>query len=389
MRLATLAALIALAAPFAARAEAPCPPRLTPGKAVALEAPLDEHDRLGLGWAAILGLSPPSREWPWSSFAHGSACSAGDFKIGETTWTLHRGTGDAPAMWARPASGDGMAFLALAPSLDEGFDYSQTNPRPEPLELHHPGYLLVVAHQRNWFLTRVYDALPPPAQVMADMAAGLKGQTPLIATFDPDGAAISFSMATQSDARAILAEPKPGQGGMPARLWAPDNELYQRMTDGSVRMAGSGFLCPKAAAGFPLSDLWVANVTELRRDLSCRYIGSSPQTQGAWISIFVTRRPEHPPLKTIYDGYVEEIRGQHTLAAPATAPLAAGPPQKPAYAGAWTTAEGSGEGLWVAAVGDWYIEVRATYATGQADTVGAAVAELFAQVYRTIPSPAT
>src|SRR5205085_321499 len=148
-----------------------CPPKSAPGKAIVLDAPLDEHDRLGLGYAAILALSPPNREWPWSSFAAGSACVAGAFKVGDATWTLHRGTGDAPALWAKPADGPGMVFLALAPSIDEGFAYSQADPRPEPLQLRHPGYMLVVVHQRRWFLVQIYDALPPTAQVMADMSA--------------------------------------------------------------------------------------------------------------------------------------------------------------------------------------------------------------------------
>jgi hypothetical protein len=385
----SLLVLVALAvalagAPAAAAAEAPCPPKSAPGKAIVLDAPLDEHDRLGLGYAAILALSPPNREWPWSSFAAGSACVAGAFKVGDATWTLHRGTGEAPALWAKPADGPGMVFLALAPSIDEGFAYSQADPRPEPLQLRHPGYMLVVVHQRRWFLVQIYDALPPTAQVMADMSAGLAGKAPLIASFDPDGAAVTFAVATQSNRRALLGEPRPGEGGNPARLWAPDAELFLPQPDGGLRMAGSNFLCPKAAGVFPLTDLWVANVTEARRDLSCRYIG-----QTSWISIFVTRRAERPELKRVYDGYVAEVRGQHTLAAEAIPPLPAGPPQKPAYAGAWTTSEGTAEGLWVGAVGDWYVEVRATYAPAEADKVGAAVGELFTAVYRTLPSPAT
>jgi hypothetical protein len=67
------------------------------------------------------------------------------------------------------------------------------------------------------------------------------------------------------------------------------------------------------------------------------------------------------------------------------APLSSGAPPLPPLAGAWNNKTGAREGLWLATIGDWYVEVRATYPPEESDEIGAAVGDLIKSAYSEIP----
>lgn len=353
------------------------------GKAINLAAPLDEPSRIGLGYSIFIALDgPPGRDWPTEAIAKAAPCSTVDFKVGDAPWVLSKGgPGDAPAAWARPKSGGDLVFLAYAPSVSEAYAFSQRDPKPASLTLKSPVYMLAVVHESRRFIVRTYDGLPPDDVLQADIAAAMRATLPLIASYDAAGRAVSFAIATQSDHRAILFPPLPGLGGHDARLAAADGELFKLVPNVGLRMAGSGYVCPAAAGGFGLRDLWVANASDDRRDLSCRYVG-----EASWISIFVTRSPSRPPVDKVFGDYVDEVSHNHKLKETTPPPVELGPGNDPVRSRAWLGEDGMTEGLWVLAIRDWYIEVRATYRPADSEKIGVGVAQLVSSAYRTVPA---
>jgi len=379
-----LFALIAtILVPALAHAQTPpssCPPAEGAGKAIDLKPPLEESTRLGLGYAAIIAAANDDPHWPRSRFPADGGCAVATFKVGDVEWTLRSGGGEyAPARWALPASGDGLALLAFGPSIRDGYAFSQAAQKPQVMPLTAPMYVLAVERDHMRLITRLYDEAPPSGQLMADMAASLRGDLPPIAVVDATSGALSFVIATQSDRRAILPGLLPGEGGKAVHLLAPDGDLFVQARGGAVAMARSKFTCPASVATLVRKDLWIVNATDDAQDLSCRLVGGKGS-----ISISVARHANHPPAKSVYEGDVQSEKQHEDVAGAAPPPLGAGPPPGPRFVTAWTDKDGQRQGLWLAQIGDWYVEALATYPAEASGEIGKAVGEIYKDAFHQI-----
>ncbi len=358
-----------------------CPPADGAGRAIELTAPLDEPARLGVGYALMIGVASDDKNWPHSKLGAEAGCDIGKFKVGDTTWAVNAGGDAGLPRWAQPGSGADLVFLARAPSIAQGYAFSQAQQKPMMMSLGAPTYALVVERDHLRSIYRLYDDVPPTGTLIADMDASVRGALAPIATLDPDSGALSFVVATQSPRRAIIPGLAPGKGGAAARLQAPDGDMFVEAPESAVRMAKSRFVCPAATLAFDRKDLWVGNATDEAQDLSCSFVGANGR-----ISVSVTRHMDRPPAKSTYDDGLEAVKKTSAVASPAPPPLAAGEPPRPRFAAAWTDKKNQRQAFWLATVGDWYVEMLATYAPEASGAVGKAVAELYKDAFRQISS---
>jgi hypothetical protein len=378
--LAFIATILLPALVHAQAPPSPCPPAEGAGKQIELKAPLDEPTRLGLGYAVMIATANDDPNWPRSRFPADGGCAMGTFKVGDVEWTLKSGGGElAPPRWALPASGDGVAFLAFGPSIRDGYAFSQAAQKPQTMPLTAPMYVLAIERDQMRYVTRVYDEAPPTSELIADMAASLRGNLPPIAALDATSGALSFVIATQSDRRAILPGLAPGQGGTAVHLLAPDGDLFVKAPGGAVRMAGSQFVCPASVATFGLKDLWIVNATDDERDLSCRLTGEKGS-----ISVSVARHANHPSAKSVYESDVEAEKRRDDVIGAAPPPSATGAPHQPRFVTAWTDKDGRRQGLWLAEIGPWYVEALATYPPEASGDIGNAVGEIYEHAFREV-----
>ncbi len=358
-----------------------CPPADGAGRTIDLKAPLDEPARLGVGYALMIGVASDDKNWPHSKLGAEAGCDIGAFKVGDTPWAVDAGADAGLPRWAQPGSGADLAFLARAPSIAQGYAFSQAQQKPMMMSLGAPMYALVVERDHLRSIYRLYDAVPPTGTLIADMGASVRGALAPIATLDPDSGALSFVVATQSPRRAIIPGLAPGKGGAAARLQAPDGDMFVEAPGNAVRMAKSRFLCPAATLAFNRKDLWVGNATDEAQDLSCSFVGATGR-----ISVSVTRHMDRPPAKSTYDDGLEAVKTSSAVASPAPPPLGAGDPPSPRFAAAWTDKDNQRQAFWLATVGDWYIEVLATYAPAASDAIGKSVGQLYKDAFREIPA---
>lgn len=360
-----LAAAWALAAAGAARA-ADCAPPLPPGGVIEVLGALADVGKLALAQSLRDGLSATSPDWPIPEIKSAPPCRLAEFQARGATYSLSGGTGRLPPRWATSDGDSWVAYLAVMPSFVEG-------------QAREKMYALVVTNQSMRHVAQLYSGIPSQAALVKDMAAALEQRLPLVADFDPLGRAVSVRWATRSTARAVLWDPLPGQGGQPARVTAADGRLLVATADDGIVMAGSGFRCPARFGDLERMDMWIANATQDRRDLSCRYI-----KDGDWISIFVTRIPGRPKAREVFAGYLKDGHRVDPPAGTLPLPLALGAPPAPAFGEAWKDARGSGQATWLSSVGDWYVEVRATYRTDRADDIAPAVRAIFEEARASI-----
>ena len=153
------------------------------------------------------------------------------------------------------------------------------------------------------YVVRVYDGYPSAAALKADMALAADRKLPLIASYDPDGYAVTVDPPAQSGIQAMLFAALPLRGHS-ATLRGPDGKFFTP-AEGGVRMRGSGFVCPDNVATFLLRDMEVANSSEADLDLMCRAF--SP---GGWLSIFVTRYASSPSADSVFAGYLGDAEGR-------------------------------------------------------------------------------
>jgi hypothetical protein len=327
----------------------------------------------------MIGVASDDRNWPHSTIDAEAACDIGKFNVATVEWAVNAGADAGVPRWARPASGADLVFLARAPSIEQGYAFSQASQKPMMMSLGLPMYALVVERDHMRSITRLYDGVPPTGALIADMDASLRGVLAPIATLDPGSGALSFVVATQSPRRAIIPGLMAGKGGNAARLQAPDGDLFTQAPGGAARMAMSNFVCPASAMNFALKDLWVGNATEEDHDLSCSFVGEKGR-----ISISVTRHADHPAARSVFDGTLEAVKSHGEVAGPAPPPDGAGEPPRPRFAAAWTDKDNRRHGLWLATIGGWYVEVLAAYSPEASGDVGKTVVQLYKDAYREI-----
>jgi hypothetical protein len=225
-------------------------------------------------------------------------------------------------------------------------------------------------------VVQLYDGIPPVEMLKTDMAGAIKAELRLIADFDPDGTALSIRVPTQSAIRAVLSPPLAGAGGRPARITVPDGTFFQELPGSRYRMAGSGFTCRDQIGGYARKDMWVVNTTAERLDLSCRYIRND-----SWFSIFVTRIPFLPNAKAAFDQYMREAI-DYTTPTTQLEPLSkTGAPPLPAFGANWTDKNGMGQAMWLAKIGEWYVQLRLSYTEADREMARKAVQEFYKAAY--------
>ena len=337
------------------------------GHVVELSAPLDEPARLGLAESLLYGLFDPTNNWPLDDIKKDPGCPIARFTARDSSYTMSGGQGRLPPRWAVSPTEGWVAYLAVAPSIEESYGYYRAG-TPASIRVKTPLWVLLVTNERMRHVVRLYDGLPDALTLQADMAAALNQRLPLIADYDADSRAVSFLVPVQSSAKALLWPPLPGHGGGAARITAPDGELFFGDALGAWVMAASGFRCPPVFGSLERMDMWVANATKQRRDLSCRYVGKD-----AWISIFVTRMPARPEPKSVFERYLREGQTANPPSSAAILPVGVEASQRPAFGQAWSDANGVNQAVWLVQAADWYVQVRATYLKSRATDVGAAV----------------
>jgi hypothetical protein len=136
-----------------------------------------------------------------------------------------------------------------------------------------------------------------------------------------------------------------------------DGTYFVAQADGSVRHAPSGLVCPAQIGAFVRRDMTVIDPTDGGIDIDCRFFAAK-----SWVSAFDTKY-QNMTLDSVFDGYLKGAKDNdgvdHDLPAPGAVTSSL-----PVRSGFWQARDGKLQGMWVAAKGDWYLELRVTYVAG-------------------------
>ena len=204
MRIIGLLTAVAAALSLAGAAEAKdCGPALEQtGHALELKTPLDEPVRLGLAWSLYYGLNDPT-DHLLARISQAQGCALKSFTARGRTFGLYTGFRGLPPRWATSPDDPAIAYLASAPTIEEGFAASGAGTN-QSLMVWRKMYVLVVARGRTRHLVRLYDGVPDVETLSADMAAALDQRSPVIADFDPARMAVSFEAPTRSASPTVF-----------------------------------------------------------------------------------------------------------------------------------------------------------------------------------------
>jgi hypothetical protein len=299
----------------------------------------------------------------------------GEIEAGGAKYALYGGTGWQPLRWARAKEGRAIVFLAAAPSVEEGYETYRNPPKEGSIQVKDPIFALVVVTLELRRVVRIYDDIPPEAALKADMAAALEQKLPLIATYDPKSAAVSFRVRVESGRQAMIWSVPDGETW--ARLTEPDGEYFLAAPGGGVRMARSGFVCPAAVGDYHLSEFTVIDGREGTTDLYCKFFGDK-----GWISVFVTRYSANFTGAESFAQAVRDGKANSPEKGDAPALLPAGAAEGPEQAETWTDARGMRQGVLQRQVGQWHAKMRATYPAEEQTAMEKAAREVFAIVHR-------
>ena len=350
------------------------------GKPIILSEPLEEPTRIGLAVSLMNALSDPDHEnWPIKQMAATTSCIVGELDVDGTAFRLQTGQGHLPLAFASANGKAPFVFLGAGPTIEEAYALTQMQNPPAELNIAKPMFFLVVVMDGMRHVVRLYDAVPPADILKADMVRALKADLDLIADFDPDGTALSFHAATRSPVRAVLSPPLAGAGGRPARITAPDGTFFEEVPGNRYRMVGSGFACPASMDGYRRKDMWIANTIPERLDLSCRYVA-----EGSWFSIFVTRIPFLADAQAVFDQYMREAIDYTTPKTQMEPLLETGMPPRPAFGANWIDRNGLGQAIWLAKIGDWYVQLRLSYRPTDRDAAAKAALEFYKAAFADI-----
>ena len=352
--IAAVAVLTALGMTTVARAAPAC---RDSGDANVSEMSFDAKDpkvAKGLDIGLQLALTPPS--FPAEDIAKNkNACLRGDFMVGNERWQIYGDDKDQPTRWATGATSSRVVFLAAVPDpvqAADWYDKYQKDPKT-PATFKGTLYVIVVADGDTRTVYQFSRVIPDNYHLAMRMKAALEGTAPQAATMDEKTQEVTLGALGGSQSDTSIK-----------RFTDADGTFFVAQADGSIRHPPSGLLCPARIGDYERKDLSVFNPAEGGLDLDCRYFGKT-----SWVTVFETRF-RHSDLDKVFGDYLRDAQAHatfdHDLPPPGAVSTAL--PMKSAF---WLAHDGSRQGMWVAAQGEWFMEIRVTYALGDEAKVAA------------------
>lgn len=376
MRKLISAAVAAIALAWAGSAAAAAPACKDTGSATANALSFDgvgEDVTSGLEVSLVLGLEPES--FPRADIAKArKACRRGDFDLNGERFEIFGDDKDTPPRWAIGSKGR-IAYLALIPDPIQAHQWMlarEKDPNAQP-SFTTMLYALTVVQGDKRVVYAIYRRPPDDYRLSHAFQAALGGRWKPVAVLNaPDGQVDLSGLANAGHQEAAISDP--GQ----ARLSPPDG-VFVRDQDGSLRHPPSGLVCPARIGRHPLADVTVIDPSQGGRDVFCRFF-----TETSWVSVFATRM-EGRSLPDVFEMYRREATGQSPIARELPAPLDIATSET--FSLFWKARDGSNQGLVVVRRGDWYFELRITYADGAEKDVAAFLSEALRLIDANAPNP--
>ncbi|HEY3811804.1 MAG TPA: hypothetical protein VGL66_01145 [Caulobacteraceae bacterium] len=364
IKIAATAALTAFAIATAAHAAPACHDT---GDANVTEMSFNAKDPTvtkGLNIALQLALEPGT--FPAEDIAKNKdACLRGEFVVGSERWQIWGDDKDTPSRWAVNDRTQRVVFLAIVPDPAQAaawFDKYQKD-NNTPAQFSDRLLAIVVADGDRRTVYQFSRVIPDDYHLSRRMKAALTGTTPPTATMDIKTGEVSLGVLDTNSLADIKA------------FKEADGTYFFAQADGSARHPPSGLDCPAQIGGFVRKEMRVINPAEHGLDVSCHYYAEK-----SWFSVFDTRYRGNT-LDKVFSDYVRDGHANapvdHDLPAPGAVSTAL--PIKSAF---WQATDGSRQGVWVAAQGDWYVELRVTYAAGDEAKVTAFVQTMLDRLAR-------
>ena len=281
-------------------------------------------------------------------------CDRGDFLAGKGRYRAYGqapGKKGEPIRYAVPESGTGpIAYLFRMGDDTDGFWVVATTDGDE-----------MTAYVR-------VNAVPNDSDLRVLLASALDGRYPRTVGLNlRTGGTTQYVNADDLKDKGDKAAPKsspempkppPGRGapGEPQVLEAPDGSVFKLAEGDGWRHASTGFVCPAAVNGYKRGKAIIFDAAEGGRDVACQLV-----SENSWMTIYLTRIPDDYSAVEVFSTYSEQARGstpeKRKLDPPWTLPSS----RAPSYADFWVGPKDEHEGLWVQAIGPWYVKMRVTY----------------------------
>ena len=353
IRIAAIAVLASLG--FAAAAHA-APACHDAGDANVTEMTFNAQDSIvvmGLNVGLQLALEPPS--FPSEDIGKAKdACLRGEFVVGSERWQIFGDDKDTPLRWAVNDRTGRIVFLAIVPDPAEAADWFQKYQKDHktPASFSKRLLAIVVADGDTRTVYQFSRVIPDDYHLSRRMQAAISGALLPTATMNVKTGEVTLgALDTKTDL------------GVKAFKDA-DGSFFIAQTDGSARHGPSGLDCPTRVGDFIRKELRVLNAAAGGLDVSCHFYAEK-----SWFSVYDTRY-RGSDLGKVFGDYVRDGHADAPVDRELPAPGAVNTslPIKSAF---WRAKDGSLQGVWVAAQGDWYLELRVTYAAGDETKVTA------------------
>ncbi|MDB5468774.1 MAG: hypothetical protein JWR84_334 [Caulobacter sp.] len=287
------------------------------------------------------------------------ACDRGDFLAGKSRYRAYGqapGRKGEPVRYALPENGKGpIAYLA---PMEQG---DKDGP-----------WIVAVTDGDEMTAFVSIDAAPSDTDLRVLFAAALDGKLPRTLGLNlKTGGTTQYvdadSLKDKADAvppKSSPGMPRPapgsGPGGEAQELTAPDGVAFKAGPGGAMVHAATGFSCPEALNGYERGKVIIFDAAEDGRDVACQLVGKQ-----SWMTVYLTKIPDSYSAVEVFSTYSEQARAAAPPKADIDPPWMLPETRSPSYADFWVGPEDERQGLWVMAIGNWYVKLRVTYRQGE------------------------
>jgi hypothetical protein len=281
-------------------------------------------------------------------------CDRGDFLAGKGRYRAYGeapGKKGAPIRYAVREDGKGpIAYLVQAGDEADGY------------------WILVTTDGDEMVAYAKVSAVPNDNDLRIILAGALDGRYPRKIGLDLKTGGITQYVnvdelkekddKTAPKSSPEMPKPPPGQGapGEPQVLSAPDGAIFKAVEGDGWAHGATGFVCPAAVNGYRRGKAIIFDAAENGRDVACQLVGKN-----SWMTIYLTKLPDDYSPAEVFSTYSEQARATVASKKDIEPPWMLPKSRNPSYADFWVGPKDEREGMWVTAIGPWYVKMRVTY----------------------------